>query len=566
MTVGIVGGGPAAAAVETALGDIDAETGRRNASTLEQLELAVVVGRTGEGVFEQVNEQVLNTEMGWIAVELGGLGGVPVVDAAVAGFGPETGCYACLTGRVSANLDETPGERAPEIPAHVARFVGAVAGREVVRVLEGKLEIFGRAVEIPHAKRQFLPLPNCTCDRSRDPAIRRGHTERTVEESIARAERALDDRLGIVQEVGEAESFPVPYYLARSCDTTGFSDVSAARDAAGVALDWNGAFMKALGEALERYCAGVYRTANFETGTPSQVEGAVPPSAFVCQSTPKGEAIEWVPGENLSTGENVMVPAEFVYFPPPSRRYRSPVTTGLGLGNGGAGALLSGLYEVIERDATMLSWYSTFEPLGLAVEDERFETLVARARSENLTVSPLLLTQDVDVPVVAVAVRGESWPRLALGSDADLDVTRAARSALAEALQNWMELRGMGENEADGALGEIGRYASEPTPAVEFVEPETTIPAESVGPSEPPAGENELAAVLDRVERAGLDAYAVRTTTRDVETLGFEAVRVLIPSAQPLCFGEIYFGERARTVPDTLGFTPELGRAHHPFP
>ena len=124
----------------------------------------------------------------------------------------------------------------------------------------------------------------------------------------------------------------------------------------------------------------------------------------------------------------------------------------------------------------------------------------------------------------------------------------------------------MGENEADGALGEIGRYASEPTPAVEFVEPETTIPAESVGPSEPPAGENELAAVLDRVEGAGLDAYAVRTTTRDVETLGFEAVRVLIPSAQPLCFGDVYFGERARTVPDTLGFTPALEQPHHPFP
>ncbi len=566
MTVGILGEGPAATAVETALGDVDVDVQRRSVSTLEQLDFAVVVGRTGETVFEQVNEQALDTGMRWIAVELGGLGGVPVVDAAIAGLGPETGCYSCLTGRVKANLDESPENDHSEIPAHTARFAGALAGRESVRVCEGEQEIFGQVIEVPHARRQFLALPNCTCDSGRDSTIRRGYTERTVEESIARAEGALDDRLGLIQEIGEAESFPVPYYLARSCDTAGFSDVSAARDAAGVALDWNGAFMKGLGEALERYCAGVYRVANFETGTPSQVERAVSPSAFVCQSTPKDEAIEWVHGENLSTGEDVMVPAEFVYFPPPSRRYRSPVTTGLGLGNSGTEAVLSGLYEVIERDATMLSWYSTFEPLGLAVEDEHFETLVARARSEELSVTPLLLTQDVDVPVVAVAVRGKSWPRLALGSGANLDVTRAARAALAEALQNWMELRGMGEDEADGALGEIGRYASEPGPAVEFVEPETTVPAESVGPSELPAGENELMAVLDRVAAAGLDAYAVRTTTRDVEALGFEAVRVVVPSAQPLCFGTVYFGERARTVPETLGFAPALEQPHHPFP
>lgn len=565
MTVGIVGSGPAAAAAEAALGDVEVETVRRDRTEIADLELAVVVGQVGDTVFEEVNEQALGTGLQWVAVELGGVGGIPIVDAAVAGFGPETGCYECLSGRVNANLDPQ-AEPAAAPPAHTSRFAGAVAGREAVRTIEADADIFGRVVVVPFNEREFLPLPNCTCDSGRDRRLRRDYADRDLDDSLARAERAFDDMLGIVQEVGEAQSFPVPYYLARTCDTAGFSDVSAARDAAGVAPDWDSAFMKALGEALERYCAGVYRVSKFQTGRPEDIENAVSPASFVTRSEPEGAEIEWVTGENLSTGGDVMLPAEFVHFPPPSRRYRPAITTGLGLGNSGVEALLSGLYEVVERDAAMLAWYSTFDPLELALEDEVFQTIVHRARSEGLSVTPLLLTQDVDVPVVAVAVHREEWPRFALGSDADLDVQSAARSALAEALQNWMELNGMGEEEADDALGEIGGYATFPDAARAFVETETAIPADSVGPEDVESGEGELKAVLDRVTDAGLNAYAARTTTRDVAELGFEAVRVVVPSAQPMCFGDVYFGERAEDVPESLGFSPRLDADHHPFP
>jgi ribosomal protein S12 methylthiotransferase accessory factor len=72
--------------------------------------------------------------------------------------------------------------------------------------------------------------------------------------------------------------------------------------------------------------------------------------------------------------------------------------------------------------------------------------------------------------------------------------------------------------------------------------------------------------VIGRVTDAGLDAYAARTTTRDVSELGFEAVRVLIPEAQPLFTGEPFFAERAESVPRALGFEPRLDREYHPYP
>jgi ribosomal protein S12 methylthiotransferase accessory factor len=565
MTVGIVGSGPAAAAVEAALGDVDIETSAADVETFGDADLTVVVGQVGDTVFERASEQALSDDVRWLAVELGGVGGIPIVDAAVTGFSPDTGCYECLSGRVTANLDPK-AEPAAAPDDYTARFAGAVAGREAARFVAEDADIFGRVVEIPFTERTFLPLPNCPCERKRDRQLDRAYTDRSIEESLARAERALDEQLGIVQEVGEAESYPIPYYLAQNCDTSGFSDVSAAREAAGVATDWNAAFMKALGESLERYAAGVYHAETFTRGSPEAVDSAVDPADFVCETEPEGESIHWVPGEHLSTGEHVQLPAEFVHYPPPEKRFRPAITTGLGLGNSSVEAVLSGLYEVIERDASMLSWHSSFDPLALAIDDDGYERLVTRAASEGLSVTPLLVTMDVDVPVVAVAVHRDEWPKFAVGSSADLDVVAAAKSGLSEALQNWMELRGMGPDDAETAMGAIGKYADEPGPAEAFIDAETTIPGTSAGPEELPPGEEELETVLDRLDEADLTAYAARTTTRDVEQLGFETVRVVVPTAQPMTFGEPYFGERAESVPESLGFAPEPDREHHPFP
>jgi ribosomal protein S12 methylthiotransferase accessory factor len=567
MDVALVGDGPAAAAVEAAVADVDVATRRVTADGLDRPDLAVAVGGAGESTLERVNDHALSADLPWIAVELGGIGGYPVVDAAVAGFAPGTACYACLAGRVASNVDPDAEPTAAQ-PAHTARYAGAIAGRAAARALaEEATDVFGTVREVPHAERRLLPLPGCECGTDHTPTLSLEAVDRELEASLARAEQALDERVGPVAEVGELESVPVPYYLARTCDTSGFSDATAAREAAGVAPGWDAAFMKALGEALERYAAGVYRLEDLAASQVPDDAEAVHPSAFVCQSDPTGdETIRWIPGRDLHTDESVSLPAEFVHYPPESKRFRPSITTGLGLGNGGVGAVLAGLYEVIERDATMLAWYSTFEPMGLELADDAVADLHRRAGIADLAVETLLVTQDVDVPVMVAAVHRDEWPRLALGSAADLDPTAAARSAIAEALQNWMELDGMGRDEAADAAGAIGRYADFPDSIRRFLEPETTVPAASVGPPELPSGHDELGAVLDRIAESGLTAYAASTTTRDLREIGFEAVRVLVPAAQPLFFGEPYFGERAESVPAALGFEPLPGREHHPFP
>ena len=598
MELGLLGSGPAAAAIAAACEDIDLGVRRlapdsltasvdtvdeESSTTADESSssadssittddslpaVGAVVAPAGAAVFSAANRHFER----WVAVEIGGLGGRPIesLDASVSLYGPDSACYRCLHTRVAAHAEgsETPEQRGSR-PA--VRLAGALAGNHLVSLLAGETT-GGRVVEVPGPERELLAVPHCACESNERTlgAFDLSHREVDVDTSLTAAERAVDERLGLLGSVGERESFPVPYYIAEIADTTGFSDARAAQFAAGVDPDWDRAYMKALGEALERYSAGVYREADLAGGSERTMSKAVSPRTFVCPEgfeTPDPETrLQWVEGRTLPGDDRVSLPASFVLFPPPARRFRPAITTGLGLGNTTVEATLSGLYEVIERDATMIGWYSTFEPLGLAVEDERIAACTKRARAESLSVTTLLLTQDVDVPVVASAVHREGeWPRFAVGSAANLDPAVAAGSALTEALQNWMELRAMGPEAAAEEGGAIAEYADFPPAARRFVDPADRIPASALGDPDV-SGRAELEAVCARLSAVDLSAHAVRLTPRDVAGLGFEAVRVVVPAAQPLFTGEPFFGERAQTVPASLGFEPRLERSYHPFP
>lgn len=582
MHVLLAGDGPAVEAVAAALADVDCDVERGDPEAVASADLGVVVDDVGAGAFDDGNDAALAADATWVAVERGGVGGHELagVDAAVSGFGPETGCFECLRSRVASNRPaddgaEVEGDSESEsLDASTRRFAGALAGREVAALAAGgSSTVVGGVHELPHAEREFLPVPGCRCDEdARDRRVRTDHRDVALDEALAAAERGLDDRVGLVAEVGEAESYPAPYYLARTCDTSAFAAGRAAPQSAGVDADWNAAFMKALGEGLERYCAGVYGADDFETAPPQVVEDGVTPADVVRRTDAPAvdpeDPIRWVPGVELAVGDQAYLAAELVQFPPPTDRHAAAITTGLGLGSSGADALVSGLTEVLERDATMLAWYSSFSPLELRVDADRYRTLAKRARSEGLEATALLVTQDVDVPVVAVAVHreGGDWPRFAVGSDAALDPEVAATDALAEALQNWMELRSMGRSTASAEDGAIGAFADFPRAAGAFLDAGGPVPAASVGPDAVPSGTERVDALVDAVTDADLTPYAARVTTRDVDALGFEAVRVLVPDAQPLFTDDPVFGDRARDVPESLGFEPRLDRRHHPYP
>lgn len=515
----------------------------------------------------------------WIAVEIGGIGGqyVDGIDGTVSVLDADGPCYACLTARVAAG---SPTGESGDEAGHdaAARFAGSIAGRLLRRLGEDGLEAaVGTIYRLDGTSHRLLPVPHCACEgttnRPRPP------DEATPEgDALSRAETAVDPLLGPIAQVGEQSSYPAPYYIGELAETSGFSDATATRYSAGVDLDWDAAFMRAIGEGLERYCAGVYRLADHRSTPPE------PAVSLESIPTATGDAESlgyWWRSIDLHAESDVWLPAETVWFPPPADAAIDPITTGLGLGETWTEAVLAGVLEVIERDACMLGWYSTFEPMGLETDRESVSTLVRRMAGEGLATSLLVMTQDIDVPVVTAVVHrrrsdGESiyeipgtdpdgWPAFAVGSAASLDPSHAAERALAEAAQNWVELREMGEERArdEGAIGEFGSF---PRQARGLVDPEVSVAADELVADPVTDPDDALQHCLDEVATAGLSAYAARTTTRDVEQLGFEAVRVVVPEAQPLVMRRAHLSERVRTVPRELGFSPRLDRGPHPYP
>lgn len=568
-TVAVVGEGPAAEAIRAALGDVDVEMRTGEVSSIADATLGVVVGLSGGGLLPRANRTAVEGDVRWVGVEVGGLGEAPTGGAgSVGAFSPDGPCYDCLRLRTDRTAEESVSE--PTATRSAVRYAGALAGRLAVEWLGGA-DRAGRVVELPDTQRGLLPAPQCpSCAGDHAWHVEQAFRETDIEAVAERAERSVDDRLGPVIAVGERESYPTPYYLARFLPSPHGDGGEATTQAAGVHADWDVAYVKALGEAMERHSAGAYDEEWFLEAPAEALPTAVPHDAFVLPdeatipepTTP----IQWVPGWNLRTESEAHLPADRTVFPPSGDAVGDPITTGLGLGSSLTEALVSGLTEVLERDATMCAWYSTFDPVGLTVDDQTYRTLVRRARSEDLSVRTSLVTTDVDLPVVAATVQREEWPRFAAGSAAGLDAEAAAVSALAEALQNWMELRALGRERASEAGAAVARYADDPGPVSELTEVEPSLPASQVGPDPVPTGEAALDALLERCEAAGLDPYAARLTARDVESLGFEAVRVLVPSAQPLFVGTPTFGDRARTVPRDLGYEPRLERPFHPFP
>jgi ribosomal protein S12 methylthiotransferase accessory factor len=186
----------------------------------------------------------------------------------------------------------------------------------------------------------------------------------------------------------------------------------------------------ALGEMTERLLAILHFTSLHErlrygsyrelaqAGEPGLAPAEVPLFAAAQYAAPGFEFVPfeedtwlgWVEGSDLLTGEPIWVPAQLVlmyYKPHPDEPMIGYGTTaGLAFQTSRLRAILHGLFEVIERDALNIRWYSKLPPARVVVDLERVlasELGVPRSRmtTPHLDVEVFLLTLDSPIPVVA---------------------------------------------------------------------------------------------------------------------------------------------------------------------
>jgi len=372
----------------------------------------------------------------------------------------------------------------------------------------------------------------------------------------------------------------------------------------------DGAEAAAIGEALERYSGSYVPTERIMVATAAELgDDAVDPERFALFSddqyrrstfpfTPfrRETPVGWVEGFSVPDGRRAYLPAQLVFMPwerciGPEVRIGHATSSGLACAGTLEEATLTGLLELVERDAFMLVWHNRLSlPLLDWTGDDAIRWLDRRYFAPTgLRYSAVDLSVFLDVPTVLGVVHGPagSLGALGVGAASATRVELAWRKALAEAFSVHRWVRDRAREEPD----RLGR----PAATIQSFDDHTLYYADEGRASRagfldasrerrntrdvaPIEGENvleQLVAICSRLERRGTSAYAVDVTSPDVAAAGLRVVHVLAPElcALDVVEGARFLGGRrlyeaafeAGLVPRVLR-PADLNPDPHPFP
>ena len=227
------------------------------------------------------------------------------------------------------------------------------------------------------------------------------------------------------------------------------------------------------------------------------------PEQWVPAPFDEERAIEWSPAWSVSCRRRRWVPSAYCYYGcplPPDHRFCAPDSNGCAAGLSRQEAALSGLVELIERDAVALWWYNRVPRAAIMPESlgGRAQAFAGHYGSLGRSLRLFDITSDLGVPVFAAISWRPHCPReLTLGFGASFDPCDAAARALTE-MHQFLETDGTAKVRCLLGEGPSGSEFLFGSPCVDFA---------------PPAGAvNHADALIDRLRTAGLELLVLDQT------------------------------------------------------
>ncbi len=423
----------------------------------------------------------------------------------------------------------------------------------------------------------------------------------------------VDSHVGIIHSVQEdrreAGAPDFLYYLARTCKTSALNPDhdQGALWGSGVSTDRELSNAKAIGEAIERYCASNYDTEAFPLTTYESASfPCVPPDTFALFSAKqynepgfpyrpftRRSKVRWVPAIDLYTKETVYVPAAMVFLPYLRRKKSGEqlltpqISTGLACHTNKTMASFAGISEVIERDAFTITWQARLPRPKIRLDSLSAQNvdLLGRLRRPGATVTLLYLHMDHDIPVILSAMTStvRDAPALVVAAASHLDPERAVQKSLEELAQSASFAQTVKSSRPRFNPGKRWEHVVDPTshasvyfdhasaPMADFLFSSTEQIAfsaiKNVATHNPTT---DLHLLVERVHKIKHRVIVADVTTDDVRDLGLVVLRTLIPGFHPLFMGHrsrALGGRRLWEVPRKLGLAKSrYGRIDNPFP
>ena len=423
------------------------------------------------------------------------------------------------------------------------------------------------------------------------------------------ATATLIGRLGLVRAVKQILREPGEPRLYSASSVTASTGFFARNDIVGhcgaIGFTWPEAATGAIGECIERYCCGQYEWDTLVFATQDELgadaigmdtfalytpwQYAHPDFPFA-QGKPS-EPIWWAPAWSLVTRERKYVPAALVYVPyEPHDRSKPTDFVALAVSSGQAchtdptRALLTGLFEVVERDAFMIAWLRKLVlPRVDYMADPELRAIYERHFGGSaLTFHIFDITMDIRLPTMLCIVEGTSpkGPFIATGAATRTNERAAIVKALLEGAQDVVWVRDLIKRKPNWRpdpdymnvrdFEDHVRLFCEPymVQHVDFLLGGTeSRPVAADRTFESPA--LELQHCVAEVQRNGLDVVVVDTTSPEIADAGFCVPKVFIPGTVTLTaiHGLPAVGcPRLYDVPTRIGYQGPIHDGINPIP
>jgi ribosomal protein S12 methylthiotransferase accessory factor len=382
----------------------------------------------------------------------------------------------------------------------------------------------------------------------------------------------------------------------------------------GTDLREEAAFLKTLGEAVERFCLCAYREKNFLLSSYEKIsQKALDPLSFAGLSPAqrrtnprltidKNSVFRWLKGFSLFSKEKVFIPAQLVYVGykchPQEPMIREQISTGAAAAPSLEGALYGGICEAVERDAFMITYFNKLsrDIIDLAaIDDEDIAKVRAAFKRYLLELYIIDITSDIAIPSVMAVIVDKTGvgPVLHMGNKSDLNLKKAILGAIYEAFQGRIGFRKMLPlNDSHKKRQRLLKANPSQIESFEdrflfwdslamtkeinflFSGPQKEIKLTEQSNPKELSDREKLETALRLIEKSKVKVYGVNITLPEVKEEGISVAKVISPQLQPIYLNEKTrhcWGERLFKVPVKLGYRKkpssqrELASLPHPF-
>jgi ribosomal protein S12 methylthiotransferase accessory factor len=287
-----------------------------------------------------------------------------------------------------------------------------------------------------------------------------------------------------------------------------------------------------------------------------------------------------------------MVFVPYVYDEPQGERpIQQPISTGLACHCSFEEAAISGLCEVIERDAFLITWQATVSPPCIRTDTLTAvnRDLVERFLRTGNQITLLNITTDAGVPTILAVSRNDvlEAPAFVCAASTHLDPEEAIRKSLEEVAHTRVLAQGLKKHLPAPSSSNDYRAIMDQDSHIRFYGEQANLRlTEFLFASEARMDwreipslvtgfpEQDLTVLSRRIAAIGYRPLISDITTPDVASLGLVVVRAIIPGFHPLFLGHrlrALGGSRLWELPQKLGY-PGISyasgdnNAPHPYP